>query len=617
MPGIVGIVTRNPNEDHVGSQLSTMLSTLLHERFYSHGTYKSIDLGCHIGWAIHKDSYSDCNPIINATKDVVMVFSGEHFWTSGNRPSSTDARNQTAGELLGLYEKKGKDFLSDLNGWFNGVVVDRRTSTVLIFNDRFGVHRVYYMEADDAFLFASEAKALLAVRPEARSLDDDAVGQFLVFGNTLESRTLFAHVSLMPPAASWTLTRASVRPKKERYFDVAQWERQPLLDDEAFYRELKVHVAQMMPEYFSARTGAAVSLTGGIDTRIIMAARPKSPKGTACYTYGGFYRNCYDVDVAQEIAAECGAPYQVIPLKRDFFENFAKYAERTVYLTDGSSDITGAHELYYSERARAVAPIRVTGNYGSEILRSVNTFKGGVPREDFFHPDVIRSCQSALEHFQTIKSGHDVTFAAMQNIPWHLHGRLAVAQSQLVVRSPYMDNGLVALSYRARTELRRSNVVSLRLIGELSPRLHAIRTDMGYGGTQSAIGGYPRRLSRYATFKAEWYYNLGMPEWLVPFDRVLLRPLSPLFLGSHKIDHFRPWFRDQLSGYLRDMLSDPALATRPYLNKQALRGLSARRVTGSYTTEISLVLSLELVHKTLLQPAHYGRAAAMALGSLS
>jgi asparagine synthase (glutamine-hydrolysing) len=194
-----------------------------------------------------------------------------------------------------------------------------------------------------------------------------------------------------------------------------------------------------------------------------------------------------------------------------------------------------------------------------------------------------------------------VSFAAMKNIPWHLYGRLAVAQSQLVVRSPYMDNELVSLAYQAPPALRKTSELSLRLIADLNPALGAIRTDMGLGGSGSRILAYPRRLHRYALFKAEWYYNLGMPHWLSAFDPWPLKTFEPLFLGSHKIDHYRIWFRDQLAEYIRSVLSDPATATRPYLKPGACQRLIAtRRKPGIYVHEVSMLITLELIQKLFL-----------------
>ena len=85
------------------------------------------------------------------------------------------------------------------------------------------------------------------------------------------------------------------------------------------------------------------------------------------------------------------------------------------------------------------------------------------------------------------------------------------------------------------------------------------------------------RLHRYAQFKAEWYYNVGMPDWAARLDQALpLNLLEPLFLGSHKIDHYRLWFRDQLKPYICEVLSDDKSRSRPYLNRRSYGDLSGR-----------------------------------------
>ena len=58
------------------------------------------------------------------------------------------------------------------------------------------------------------------------------------------------------------------------------------------------------------------------------------------------------------------------------------------------------------------------------------------------------------------------------------------------------------------------------------------------------------------TFKAEYAYDYGMPQWLARLDHVFapLR-LEKLFLGRHKVAHFRVWYRDELSHYLKEILA--------------------------------------------------------------
>ena len=61
-----------------------------------------------------------------------------------------------------------------------------------------------------------------------------------------------------------------------------------------------------------ARKNIGVSLTGGLDTRIIMAWR-KAPAGSLpCYTFGSMYRENQDVYLARRVAEICGQPYQVV-----------------------------------------------------------------------------------------------------------------------------------------------------------------------------------------------------------------------------------------------------------------------------------------------------------------
>ena len=474
-----------------------MVQCMLHDPSYSRGTYCAPELGCYLGWTAHAGSYADCNPVVDDRGEVALIFAGEHF-AHGDRGG-----HETPSCLLKKYMDRGASFVEDINGWFNGVVVDRRSESVLLFNDRFGVSRVYYHQSKGVFTFASEAKAVLSVRPDARSIDPAGLGQFLGFGTVFGERTLFSNVSQLPGGSCWSFDRTATLTKRH-YFHPRTWTEQPLLEPEAFYIALRDTVSRIVPTYFRAAPPVGLSLTGGLDTRIVMAGMPSNAGPLKSYTYGGAYRDCFDVGVAREVAATCGKPHQAIPLGDDFFENFSTLAERTVWLTDGGLDLCGYHEIYFSLKAKQFSPIRLTGNYGSEVLRSVSTFKFNAPSDGLFDAAAISSTVEAGKAFAEIRANHPVTFAAFSEIPWNLFGRLAAAQTALTLRSPYMDNELVALMYRAPTHTRETNETSRRLIADLSPKLAAIGTDMGYGGTTPAPLAAIKRLHRYVLFKAEW-----------------------------------------------------------------------------------------------------------------
>src|SRR5437870_13216825 len=231
-----------------------------------------------------------------------------------------------------------------------------------------------------------------------------------------------------------------------------------------------------------------MSLTGGLDTRMIMAWHKPAPGSLPCYTFGGMFRDCQDVLVARQVARACGQFHEVIPVGDEFLSRFPNYAERTVFLTDGCADVSHSPDLYVNERAREIAPIRMTGNYGGEVLRRVRAFKPVEPLPGLFRPELLSYVRQAEKTYGSLLQGHPLSFAVFQQAPWHHYGSLTLEETQLPLRSPFLDNDFVRTVFRAPESACADNDVCLRLIGDGNPALRRIRTDRG-------VGGGPERLS--------------------------------------------------------------------------------------------------------------------------
>jgi asparagine synthase (glutamine-hydrolysing) len=75
-----------------------------------------------------------------------------------------------------------------------------------------------------------------------------------------------------------------------------------------------------------------------------------------------------------------------------------------------------------------------------------------------------------------------------------------------------------------------------------------------------------------------------------------------MFLGRHKVFHFRIWYRDAVAGYVKEMLLDPRSLSRPYLERTTLESVVQSHLKGdrNYTTEIHKLLTLEIFHRLFL-----------------
>ena len=356
-----------------------------------------------------------------------------------------------------------------------------------------------------------------------------------------------------------------------------------------------------LPRYFAGHERIGMSLTGGLDTRMILACQKSDPGSLPCYTFGSMFRENQDVRVARRVADVCKQPHQILTAGQEFLSQFARYAERAVYLTDGCVDVSRAPDLYLKrEGAR-----NCSGQDDGKLWRGspprcscIQACRASrrVVQSESFSLDV----HQAAETYAEVLHGHPVSFAVFKQAPWYLHGVLALEQTQLSMRSPYLDNDFVRTVFRSPASALVSNEVSLRLIADGNRTLLRVPTDRGLGGNRGRISGAISRGLLEFLFKAEYAYDMGMPQWLARLDHAFspLR-LERLFLGRHKPFHFRVWYRDALADYLKEVLLDPRSLSRPWVDRSNLEAMLTGHIRGNrnYTNEIHKLLTLELLHR--------------------
>jgi len=600
LPGIVGLIT-NRSRTVAERELLAMVESLRHEPFYTSGTWIDAEQGVYVGWVARCGSFADSMPLRNERGDVTLVFSGEEFPDPGLIPElrARGHKVEPCGPsyLVHRYEEEA-DFPKGLNGRFHGLLADRARGAAMLFNDRFGLQRIYYHEAKDTFYFAAEAKAILKVRPELRAMDPRGIGEFIVCGCVLENRTLFSGIHVLPPGSSCYF-REGMLERKAAYFEPREWEEEEPYKAEDYFAHLRDVFVRNLPRYFNGSERVGVSLTGGLDTRIIMAWRKAEPNSLPCYTYGSMYRDNQDVQLARRVAKICGLQHQVITTGTEFLKKFPHYAERSIYLTDACVDLDRSPDLYVSEKAREIAPVRMVGTYGSEMLLHAVMFKAEEPAPGLFHTDLEPQVRRAKETYHRSQQVHPMTFVAFRQSPWHHFGVLGLEQTQLAVRSPYLDNDLVKTIYKAPGTIAANEEARLRLIREGNPALAKLRTDRGIGGLNSA---FTRGLLEFL-FKAEYAYDYGMPQWVAQVDHLFASlHLERIWLGRHKVFHFRVWYRDDLANYVREILLDQRSLARPYVNAGTVRKIVQGHLKGNrnYTMEIHRLMTLELTHRLFI-----------------
>lgn len=608
MPGLVGLIGELPHQLSE-EKLKSMFSVTRHELTYNYGTYTAADMCVYVGWTTHERSFSDCMPIVNEKQDVILFLAGEVFTTSdlilGLRAKGHEFSKGDASYLVHLYEEMGDGFFRELNGWFSGFLIDKRRGKSFLFNDRFGMHRIFIHRGPSAFYFSSEAKSLLAVLPETRSFDPKSLCEYLTCDCTLGDTSLFKGIEVLPGGTLVEFVKGELT-KQAQYFDRATWERQTHITADKFF----LHIIELFPDiakrYLASREAVAISLTGGLDSRMVMACLDLRPDAVPCYTFGSVYRDTYDVTVSRQVARACEQSHETLVLDDNFLSELPNYIEKAVYVSDGYLGLSGAAELYANSLARKIAPIRLTGNYGGEVLRGVRAFKYTKPRDLILNPDLTKYIGEAENSFRAVSRMDKVSFATFQQAPHQGYGRLAIERSQVDLRTPFFDNDLLALVYTA-PDSYDGFALAEAVIAKCKPALLDIPSDRGYLGCDGTLSKLMRRIYRKSLFKAEYWIGHGAPDWLVrQMHSFGLEKLEAMYLGRHKFYHMRVWQRDILEKYIRDILMhDTSSDVSSYFNyKELASTLDAHfQQRKNYADEIDRIMTIALTKKLLFDTA--------------
>ena len=179
--------------------------------------------------------------------------------------------SQTDSEVL-LYgfAEWGEGVLDRINGMFAFSIWDSRDEELILARDRYGIKPLYYAITDDALIFGSEIKAILACPGFRADLDPKALLEYFTFQNLFTDRTLFEGVRMLP-AGSLMRIRRDLRVTPRQYWDYQFSEPEAPSDERAYLEELDRLFQQAVRRQLVSDVEVGSYLSGGIDSGSITA----------------------------------------------------------------------------------------------------------------------------------------------------------------------------------------------------------------------------------------------------------------------------------------------------------------------------------------------------------
>jgi len=516
--------------------------------------------------------------------------------------------------VLHLYEEYGEDFALKLNGAFVAAIWDVAEHRLLIVNDRFGLRHFFYAYHSGRLLFAAAAHAILASGAFGPSVDAAAVAQMFAFRHAVGDRTLLEGIRLLPPASLLFYRGEERILTLSRYWDFQYVEEYPDRSEESYLDGWIDHMHQAVERRMRDDGPVGVQLSGGIDSRTVLAMMDRRHYPVHTFTFG--VPGAHDARYAREVARRLGTHHHFFELKPDHLASFIREGIR---LTDGAQNCVYMHVALTLPQIAEHVRLLYTGSLGDSIMGStlnrllLSAYGADVQEQVLFRMVNALVPLSEFPHFfsdafyQAIK---DVPFESFRSTMAASHATLPANQydyfrireyerrsvlngprmlrSRVVCRMPFYDNDFVDFMLRVPPALRLERYLYHRAFARAFPDLARIPNTSNPGDLLPLVACRRELMLRAEALLRRRLRAAGL-KWVAPPGRCWYTDCGG-------------WMRGSLRHLVERTLLSGRAVHRGYFNPVYVRNLVEEHMSGraDHTEHIGALLTFELWHRMFL-----------------
>ena len=608
MPGLLGIVS-GPDGNGVAPGFGAVLRCM--ERGPRIVSETHIDAGER--WALGRLHLGALQPApqLAGGGSVRVLFHGD-LHNEADLASMVEQLGQprpadTASLLAALYRHCGTAVAGRLKGVFCAAILDQDARQLLLLSDRLGSYPIYWFRTPDRLTFGSELRAILRDHPRP-AVDPRTVNDILTLGFPFGDKTLAAGVQLLPAASTlvyrWHEGTVCIEP----YASLADSFRPSGIGKQEYFKELQTAFDTAMDRAVAGPHRYGLSLSGGLDTRVMLSALDRRGVPVSTFTLGG--KGCADEVIGNQLSRMAHTNHRFVELGDRYLGDLVPSLRRMVALTDGmyvSHGFTETLALQAFEESDFTVLLR---GHAGELAKASTAWP--------LHTDANLYAMKSREEFVPYLLGrldslyHGGTAAGLFASPWAdaiADGNARRSLEQSIADVPLSPPDLCSYLYLHEYH-RRVTIPSLEIFRHVvDVRMPLADIDFlgcvlqgpskwrdGTDIHRSLIAGNDRRYLRVRN------PNTGAPAGAGPvreavFDKLnsVLRRLN-VYGYRHYHNFFDGWMRHTFLEGVEQVLLSPDALGRGVVREPALRVLvdEARRGAGSHDHLLQVLTIVEL-----------------------
>lgn len=278
MCGILGILNANGEPVDRGKLLS-MAAVMSHRGPDGEGAHCDGPAGLAHRRLSIIDLSGGAQPMSNEDGTVWITFNGE-IYNFPDLKRDLEAKGHVfrtrsdTEAIVHAYEEYGPDCVKRLRGMFAFGIWDARRKRLFLARDRMGKKPLHYFSDGKRFIFASEIKAIVQDRQVPREIDPEALVDYFTYMYVPFPRTIFRSVRKLPPAHWMTVSLEPggwLTPDVKPYWDL-RYEPETSVSEEDWIAGLREKIAEAVRIRLISDVPLGAFLSGGVDSSAVVAA---------------------------------------------------------------------------------------------------------------------------------------------------------------------------------------------------------------------------------------------------------------------------------------------------------------------------------------------------------
>lgn len=358
----------------VREEIQRMTSVLVHRGPDDQGIYVNQTIGLGHRRLSVIDLDSGHQPMSNEDGALWITYNGEIYNFQELR-KHLQQRHQFKTKsdtevILHLYEEKKERCLEFLRGMFAFAIYDDREKALFMARDHLGQKPLYYYHDGETFAFASEIKSLLALNPQLKEIDCNALYEYLTMRIITPPRSMFRRIRKLPPGNFLAFKDGKVSIK--RYWNL-KFEPKLKGDLPEILGELERQVLSTVKYHLVSDVPVGAFLSGGMDSSLVIAMAAKVTD-EPMKTFSGDvpYENYSEIPYARMVTDKYNTERHELTIE----PSLVRTLPDLVWHLDEPSDTLSVCMYYISEFARKEVKVVLGGDGGDELFGGYDRYYG-------------------------------------------------------------------------------------------------------------------------------------------------------------------------------------------------------------------------------------------------